>query len=169
MAAVTVYAVLIWAAGSRERQPLGVLVAAAIALNVLFLAKQAIAVRENASLLAARAEAESRARYEERAREGQKLEAIGRLAGGIAHDFNNLLTTVLANSDFALTRMRPGDIAHDKVSDFRSAAMRGADLIRQLLAFNRKSVVTPVRLQPDLVLRDMERLLERLAVIDAGC
>ena len=163
VAGVAVYAVLIWAAQSAQRQPLGVLVAAAIALNVLFLAKQAIAVRENASLLAARVEAESRARYEERAREGQKLEAIGRLAGGIAHDFNNLLTTVLANSEFALTRMRPDDIAHEEVSDIRSAAMRGADLIRQLLAFSRKSVVTPVRLQPDLVLRDMERLLERLA------
>ena len=93
VAAITVYAVLIWAAQSEQRQPLGVLVAAAILLNVLFLAKQAIAVRENAGLVAARAEAESRARYEERAREGQKLEAIVRLAGGIAHDFNNLLTS----------------------------------------------------------------------------
>jgi signal transduction histidine kinase/CheY-like chemotaxis protein len=163
IAGITVYAVLIWAAQSNRRDPLGVLVASAILLNVLFLAKQAIAVRENARLLAARAESESRARYAELAREGQKLEAIGRLAGGIAHDFNNLLTTVLANSEFALTRLRPGDLAHEEVSDIRSAAMRGADLIRQLLAFSRKSVVAPVRLQPDLVLREMERLLQRLA------
>ena len=163
IAAVAVYAVLIWAARTDHREPLGVLVTAAIALNILFLAKQAIAVRENAGLLAARAESESRARYEERAREGQKLEAIGRLAGGLAHDFNNLLTTVLANSEFALTRLRPGDVAHEEVSDIRSAAVRGADLIRQLLAFSRKSVIAPVRLQPDLVLNDMARLLQRLA------
>jgi signal transduction histidine kinase/ActR/RegA family two-component response regulator len=163
IAGVAVYAVLIWAARSGRREPLGVLVGAAMGLNVLFLAKQAIAVRENAKLLAARAESESRARYEERAREGQKLEAIGRLAGGLAHDFNNLLTTVLANSEFALTRLRPGDVAHEEVSDIRSAAVRGADLIRQLLAFSRKSVIAPVRLQPDLVLRDIERLLQRLA------
>jgi signal transduction histidine kinase/CheY-like chemotaxis protein len=163
IAGVAVYAVLIWAGVSEHREPLAVLVTAAILLNILFLAKQTIAVRENASLVTARIEAESRARYEERASEGQKLEAVGRLAGGIAHDFNNLLTTVLANSDFALTRLRPGDLAHEEVSDIRAAAMRGAELIRQLLAFSRKSVIAPVRLQPDLVLRDMERLLQRLA------
>ena len=162
IAAVAVYVVLIWAARTDRREPLGVLVAAAIMLNVLFLAKQAIAVRENAGLLAARAEAESRARYEERAREGQKLEAVGRLAGGLAHDFNNLLTTVLANSEFALSRLKEGDLAHEEVSDIRSAAVRGADLIRQLLAFSSKSVIAPVRLQPDVVLRDIERLLQRL-------
>lgn len=163
LAAISVYGVLIWAAQSDQREPLAALVAAAIALNLLFLAKQSIAVHENARLLAARAEAESRARYEEVAREGQKLEAVGRLAGGIAHDFNNLLTTMLANSEFALSRLRPGELAFEEVSDIRGAATRGADLIRQLLAFSRKSVIATVRLQPDLVLHDMERLLQRLA------
>ncbi len=163
VAAIAVYALMVWAAQSQRREPLGVLVAAAIVLNMLFLAKQTIAVRENAALLAARTAAESRARFEKLAREGQKLEAVGRLAGGIAHDFNNLLTTVLGNADFALSQLRPGDAVHAEVSDIRTAAMRGAELIRQLLAFSRKSVVAPVRLQPDLVLREMERLLQRLA------
>ncbi|MCC7051982.1 MAG: response regulator [Gemmatimonadaceae bacterium] len=163
ISSVSVYIVLIWAAQSDRREPLGILVVAALTLNLLFLLRQTIAVRENALMVAQRADAESRARYEERAREGQKLEAVGRLAGGIAHDFNNLLTTVLANSDFALTRLRPGDVAHDEVSDIRSAAVRGSELIRQLLAFSRKSVSAPVRLHPDLVLREIERLLQRLA------
>ncbi len=163
VSSMAVYCVLIWAALSELRQPLAVLVACAIMLNVLFLLKQAVTVRENVKLQAARADAENRARFEGMIREGQKLESVGRLAGGIAHDFNNLLTTVLANSDFALSRMPDGSPGHDEVTDIRSAAMRGADLIRQLLAFSRKSVIAPVRLQPDLVLREMERLLQRLA------
>jgi signal transduction histidine kinase/ActR/RegA family two-component response regulator len=161
--AMSVYCVLIWAALSELRQPLAVLVSCAIMLNVLFLFKQASTVRENLMLQSARADAESRARFADLIREGQKLESVGRLAGGVAHDFNNLLTTVLANSDFALSRMPPGTPGHDEVTDIRGAAMRGAELIRQLLAFSRKSVIAPVRLQPDLVLRDMERLLQRLA------
>lgn len=160
---VAVFSVLIWAAQARRGAPLPVLVLAAILLNILFLVKQTLAARDYTLMQAQRADAESRARYEELAQEGQKLEAVGRLAGGLAHDFNNLLTTVLANSEFALTRLQPGDVAHEEVSDIRGAALRGADLIRQLLAFSRKSVIAPVRLQPDLVLRDVERLLQRLA------
>lgn len=163
MAAIAVYAALIWAAESGHRAPLGPLVVAAIALNVLFLVKQAGAAAENGRLIAARAELESRARFETLALEGQKLEAVGLLAGGVAHDFNNLLTTVLANAELALLRLRPGDAAHEEVTDIRGAALRGAELVRQLLAFSRKSVIEPVLVSPGTVVRDMERLLQRLA------
>lgn len=163
LSAMTLYAVLIWTALSLTHEALPLLVFAAIGQNILFLIKQTIAVRENARMVTARAEAESRAKYAERAREGQKLEAIGRLAGGIAHDFNNLLTTVLANSEFALSKLHPSDPVHAEVSDVHSAAVRGAELIQQILAFSRKSLIEPVRVQPDLVLREMRRLLERLA------
>jgi signal transduction histidine kinase/CheY-like chemotaxis protein len=161
--ACAVYAVLFWAALTDRKEPLAILVASALALNVLFLLKQALTMRENLELRSARAEAESRARYEERAREGQKLEAVGRLAGGVAHDFNNLLTTVLANSEFALSRTRETQPVYAELTDIRAAANRGAELIQQLLAFRRKSSTAPVVVRPGVVLRESGRLLQRIA------
>ena len=162
VSAFAVFSALIWAARNRRTEPLGVLISVAVLLNVLFVIRQTISLRENARLAAAQAESERRARSEEIAREAQKLEAISRLTGGIAHDFNNLLTTVLANSEFALLDLKEADKGYAEVSDIRAAAVRGADLIRQLLAFSRKSITAPVLLQPAAIVRDLHAMLDRL-------
>jgi len=104
-----------------------------------------------------------RRRTEAQLRQAQKLESIGRLAGGVAHDFNNLLTVVLscasALKEDALAG-RPASL--EEVEEVRAAGARARDLTRQLLAFARKQVIAPVRLDLNEVVRASEKLLRRV-------
>ncbi len=99
---------------------------------------------------------------EEQLRQSQKMEAIGAFAGGISHDFNNLLTGMLGYCDLALSELPANSSAHDDVTEVRALAMRGAELTRQILAVSRKQVVQPALLNPNDVLRGLDRLLRRL-------
>ncbi len=94
--------------------------------------------------------------------QSQKLQAIGQLAGGIAHDFNNLLTAILGAADAIATR--PGMDGETLVdtTDIQNGAMRGAALVRQLLAFGRQQTLQPRVLAVNEVIGDISALLKRL-------
>ncbi len=83
----------------------------------------------------------SRRASDERLRQAQRLEAVGRLAGGVAHDFNNMLTAILGYSELlAGGGPAAGDAAAGQTSRRSSeAADRAAALTRQLLAFGRRA------------------------------
>ncbi len=104
-----------------------------------------------------------RRQMEERLRQGQKMEALGRLAGGIAHDFNNLLTAILGYADWLEQELPPQDAQkRDHVSEIQKAATRAAGLTRQLLAFSRHQVVQPVVLDVGRTLDELMPMLRRL-------
>jgi PAS domain S-box-containing protein len=67
----------------------------------------------------------------------QKMEAVGTLASGVAHDFNNLLTAIQGFTELALMSTDPEDRLHNDLEKIRTAADRGAGLVRQLLLFGR--------------------------------
>ncbi|PWB63499.1 MAG: hybrid sensor histidine kinase/response regulator, partial [Bradyrhizobiaceae bacterium] len=75
---------------------------------------------------------------EERMSRSQRLEAIGQLTGGIAHDFNNLLTVVIGSLDLLEDRVGSDPAASEYARAALTAALRGAELTRQLLAFARR-------------------------------
>lgn len=99
---------------------------------------------------------------EERLAASQRLEAVGRLAGGIAHDFNNLLSVVLAYAELALQELGPTHSISADLAQIREAGERAAALTRQLLAFSRKQILEPRKLDLNEVVSGVEPMLRRL-------
>ena len=96
---------------------------------------------------------------ERRLQETQKLESLGVLAGGIAHDFNNLLTGILGNASLAKLDLAPDSPLEPAIAQIETAALRAADLCRQMLAYSGKApfVIVPVDLAH--LVEDTTRLL----------
>ncbi|HEY2365613.1 MAG TPA: response regulator, partial [Polyangiaceae bacterium] len=110
-------------------------------------------------------EAESRkARraLEQQLLQSQKMEAIGSLAGGVAHDFNNLLSVILSFTEMLISGTKDDDPARADLVEIKTAAMRAADLTKQLLAFSRRSILQPIVVQLNDIVGNVERMLRRL-------
>ncbi len=105
---------------------------------------------------------DERQRLEEQLRQGQKMEAIGRLSGGIAHDFNNLLTVILGNITLLeLDNRLPRDVT-DSVRDIKGAAKRASNLTSQLLAFSRRQPIQTTGIDLNRVVPEMTSMLQRI-------
>lgn len=75
-------------------------------------------------------------------RQSQKMEAIGQLTAGLAHDFNNLLQVIGGSLELASSRIED-DRVKRHIQNAMHAATKGAKLTGQLLAFARKTRLTP--------------------------
>ena len=100
---------------------------------------------------------------EERLRQAQKMEAVGRLAGGVAHDFNNILTTITGYADLLLTGLRRAGPARRERSG-RSWTPPGGrpKLTRQLLTFSRKQVTSQRLISLNSVIENINSMLRPL-------
>ncbi|MEP7126227.1 MAG: ATP-binding protein [Byssovorax sp.] len=97
---------------------------------------------------------------ESRENQQERLAMIGQLAGGIAHDFNNLLGVILSYADFIGERVTEPEVLDD-VSEVKRAALRAAELTKQLLAFSRRELITPRVFDLNQLVVEMRRLIER--------
>ncbi len=91
----------------------------------------------------------------------QKMEAIGSLTGGMAHDFNNLLAIIIGNLDVAAGDPMVDPATCGLINEATSAALRGADLVRRLLAFARRQPLEPERIDPGQQVSEIAKLLQR--------
>ncbi len=94
--------------------------------------------------------------------QSQKMEAVGRLAGGVAHDINNTLHLVQGYTGLLLNGIESDDPLQAHLVQIQKAVRRSATLTRQLLAFARKQMIAPERLDLNATVADMLKMLNRL-------
>ncbi len=99
---------------------------------------------------------------EDQFRQAQKMEAIGQLAGGIAHDFNNLLTAILGHAQLLVEEGRLDAVQADGLREVIRAAESATRLTGQLLAFSRRQILQPVRLDLNEVVESLRGMLTRV-------
>lgn len=86
----------------------------------------------------------------------QRLESLGTLAGGVAHDLNNALAPILMGME-VLKEDYPGEA--NVLNMIQASARRGADMVRQLLAFAKGADGERVVLDAAQLVHEVESLM----------
>ncbi|MFC5455475.1 PAS domain S-box protein [Prosthecobacter fluviatilis] len=88
----------------------------------------------------------------------QRMESIGTLASGVAHDLNNILTPIMMS--VAVLRMKLSEEKRSSLCDtIEMSAARGAQIVRQVLAFGRGLEGERHPLQIEMLLTEMEQMI----------
>jgi PAS domain S-box-containing protein len=89
----------------------------------------------------------------------QRMESIGTLAGGIAHDLNNVLTPLLMSVQILKEKI-PDTDAQTTLDILETNVVRGASLIKQLLAFGRGIEGERITIQPRHIGRNIGQIVD---------
>jgi two-component system cell cycle sensor histidine kinase/response regulator CckA len=100
-----------------------------------------------------------KAQLERQVRQQERFEAIGRLAGGVAHDFNNIIGAILGWAELGEEEAGDGSGLQGRFTQIRNQAERAAGLTSQLLAFARRQVLQPVKLDVNKSVTEIRRFL----------
>jgi two-component system NtrC family sensor kinase len=120
--------------------------------------------REEQALVRANLEMQRREAAEGALLRGQRLEAVGQMTGGVAHDFNNLLTVIAGNAALIDKQAADASTTRRLAGNIQLAAMRGAEITQQLLAFAGRQTIRPETIDLNQRLLEFKPLLDRAAL-----
>jgi PAS domain S-box-containing protein len=98
---------------------------------------------------------------DERQRQAQRLEAIGRVTAGVAHDFNNLLTGIGGFAGLGQAAA-VDETTKGYFEQIVAGSQRAEALTRQLLVFAREQELSPTVIDMNEVVSGLVPLLEQL-------
>lgn len=101
-------------------------------------------------------------KIEEQLLQSLKMESVGRLAGGVAHDFNNMLNVIMGYAELATLELTPDNPLMEKMMEILKAAERSQKITRQLLAFSRKELISPKKVDLNKLITETTKTLTRL-------
>jgi nitrogen-specific signal transduction histidine kinase/ActR/RegA family two-component response regulator len=99
-----------------------------------------------------------RKQLEEQFLRAQRLESLGTLAGGIAHDLNNLLAPIMMGVGLLKSNDLPSR-SRQILANIERSAMRGADLVKQVLSFARGVEGARVAVPVDQLVHEIETIV----------
>lgn len=105
-------------------------------------------------------EIQGRKVLDERLREAERMDAIGRLAGGVAHDFNNQLMVIGGTAD-SLAMGELSAEALEQVNMIQASVGSASELTKQLLAFARKGALKNIIVDVNELIDEVASMLSR--------
>ncbi len=112
------------------------------------------------SILVINTDVTERKRLESQVLRAQRMESIGRLVSGIAHDLGNLLVPILLGAKVLQQRFEDDEKAMRTLAMIQQSGQRGADMVKQVLAFARGVQGERVALRLEQVIREVEELIQ---------
>jgi len=110
------------------------------------------------SILAVHTDITKKKKLETQFLQAQRLESLGKLASGIAHDLNNILAPILMSTDLLKKQISPEKSA-SIINIIESVTLRGADLVKQILAFAKGAKGEFADISVKHILLDIEKIL----------
>ncbi|MBI4748547.1 MAG: PAS domain S-box protein [Acidobacteria bacterium] len=99
---------------------------------------------------------------EDRLRQSQRMETLGQFSSGVAHNFNNLLTVIRGYADMLARLFKTEPSTLEMALEIRRAADRGAELVRELMAFGRRTEANRAIIDVNEVVLETTSLMQRL-------
>ena len=91
--------------------------------------------------------------------QSQKMESLGTLAGGIAHDLNNVLTPITL-SIHLLREKLTDEQSLELVDIMATNANRGADIVKQVLTFARRTETEFTPLRSEQLITELQNIIK---------